>query len=45
MLDKDVTGHVFSTIGVKIYTCGAGREILMQKQQAKMSKPLWTMFG
>lgn len=35
MLDKNISGHVSSTLGVKIHTCMAGREILKQNQQAK----------
>lgn len=35
MLDKNINGHVSSLFGVKIHACVAGREILMQKQQAK----------
>lgn len=35
MLDRNVSGHVSSTPGVKIHACMAGRKILMQKEQAK----------
>lgn len=35
MPDKNISGHVSTTLGVKIHARMAGREILMQKQQAK----------
>lgn len=35
MLGKNISDCVLIALGVKIHTCMAGREIVMQKQQAK----------